>query len=179
MMDTIIKENHLSKTEHQKLEEMLYDQWFPWCLIPAQVVPKEEQEKETRNYSTPALDDWHLTHHASDAQTGQTTYLDDFDHLVSSVNQHGQPTVFRVKINLLPYCGTATESGFHVDMEEIEGLKTSIYYVNSSNGYTELEDGTKVDCVANRLVTFDGRMKHNAVRQTDTKQRIVVNICWT
>tara|TARA_Y100000590_G_scaffold361165_1_gene417735 strand:- start:2 stop:550 length:549 start_codon:yes stop_codon:yes gene_type:complete len=53
---------------------------------------------------------------------------------------------------------------------------TAIFYVNTNNGYTILEDKKqKVKCVANRLLKFDSTMKHAAVGSTDSKRRIVIN----
>ena len=52
---------------------------------------------------------------------------------------------------------------------------TSIFYVNTNNGYTELETGEKIESVANRLVTYPLNMKHSGVTQTDTQQRVLIN----
>ena len=52
---------------------------------------------------------------------------------------------------------------------------TSIFYVNTCNGYTHFEDGTKVDSVANRLITFPTQTKHGGACCTDTVARIVIN----
>ena len=51
---------------------------------------------------------------------------------------------------------------------------TSILYINTNNGYTEIEDGTKVDSVANRLVSFPSNMEHRGISQTDEKTRILI-----
>jgi hypothetical protein len=47
--------------------------------------------------------------------------------------------------------------------------------MNTNNGYTEFEDGTKVESVANRIVTFPSVTKHRAVSQTDEQRRVVIN----
>ena len=52
---------------------------------------------------------------------------------------------------------------------------TSIFYVNTNNGYTKFEDGTKVESVANRMITFPSNMKHTGTSCTDEKKRIVIN----
>ncbi len=44
------------------------------------------------------------------------------------------------------------------------------------DGYTEFEDGTKVECVANRLVWFPSDIKHRGVSQLDTKVKSVINL---
>ena len=59
--------------------------------------------------------------------------------------------------------------------EVIDQTMTSIFYINTNNGYTEFEDGTVINSVANRLVSFPLNTKHRMATQTDTQRRIVVN----
>ena len=89
-------------------------------------------------------------------------------------------SIWRIKANLRTRTSDIFESTFHVDMQELseEKLKqwtTSIFYVNTNNGYTEFEDGTKVESVANRLVSFPANLKHYGTSCTDEKTRIVIN----
>ena len=48
--------------------------------------------------------------------------------------------------------------------------------MNTNNGGTKFEDGTFVNSVANRMITFDASLKHAPVSCTDSSRRIVVNI---
>ena len=58
-------------------------------------------------------------------------------------------------------------------------MTTGIYYVNSNNGYTLFEDGTKVESLANRFVVFPCHIKHGGMPFTDdSKRRIVINFNW-
>ena len=59
--------------------------------------------------------------------------------------------------------------------EQLKQWTTSIFYVNSNNGYTVFEDGTKVESVANRFVSFPANMKHKGTSCTDEKIRVVIN----
>ena len=73
--------------------------------------------------------------------------------------------MWRIKANLLTKTPTIVENEFHVDIndiskEKLKQLTTSIFYINTNNGYTKFEDGTKVESVANRLITFPANMKH-------------------
>jgi hypothetical protein len=52
---------------------------------------------------------------------------------------------------------------------------TSILYINTNNGYTELESGEKIESVANRLVSFPTNIKHRGVSQTDEQTRVLLN----
>ena len=60
----------------------------------------------------------------------------------------------------------------HIDFKD---CKTSIFYLNSNNGYTQFERGDKIISKENRVVVFDSNLKHCAVDCTDTKYRIVIN----
>ena len=54
--------------------------------------------------------------------------------------------------------------------------KTAVFYVTTNNGYTEFEDGTKVESVENRIVFFDGSRLHNSSTCTDQKIRVVISV---
>ena len=70
-------------------------------------------------------------------------------------------TLSRIKINMTLPTVNPTVGGWHTD-NRTNGSSaiTSIYYVNSNNGYTLFEDGTRVDSKANRLVSFPTNMPH-------------------
>ena len=57
-------------------------------------------------------------------------------------------------------------------------MQTAIYYVNSNDGYTLFEDGTKVESVGNRLVRFPTNIKHTGTTCTDANRRVLINFNW-
>ena len=67
----------------------------------------------------------------------------------------------------------------HVDLEESDGSTTPhevmILYINTNDGYTVFEDGTKVESVANRALFFNGKFKHAGTTCTDQPIRVVLN----
>lgn len=88
--------------------------------------------------------------------------------------------LIRVKANLLTRTPKIIENDYHRDMEfknpeKTKLFGTSIYYINTNDGYTKFEDGTKVESVANRMVTFPADMKHTGTSCTDEKRRVVIN----
>ena len=88
--------------------------------------------------------------------------------------------LWRIKANLLTKTSNIIENKFHIDMmevseEKVKQLTTSIFYVNTNNGYTTFEDGTKVESVANRMITFPANLKHTGTSCTDEKIRVVIN----
>ena len=94
-------------------------------------------------------------------------------------------SLWRIKANLLTKTPTIVENALHTDMsspvgdplpeEKLKQWTTSIFYVNTNNGYTHFEDGTKVESVANRFVSFPSNIKHGGSSCTDEKRRIVIN----
>ena len=90
-------------------------------------------------------------------------------------------SLWRAKANLITKTPNIVENSYHIDMlflkseKKIKQWTTSIFYINTNNGYTEFEDGTKVESVANRMVTFPGNIEHRGTSCTDKKIRVVIN----
>jgi hypothetical protein len=69
-------------------------------------------------------------------------------------------------------------TGFHTDFqyENTPNYKTAIMYLNDNDGYTLLEDGTKIEAKSNRIVIFDGTTQHCGTTCTDENKRITLNL---
>ena len=93
--------------------------------------------------------------------------------LLDSIHPVLRPGAYaRVKANLQPRTEKIIQNNFHNDFEH---CITSIFYLNSNDGYTLFEDGTKIDSVANRLLTFDSNLNHTGTTCTDQPTRMVIN----
>ena len=55
--------------------------------------------------------------------------------------------------------------------------KVAIYYVNTNDGYTLLDEKIKIPSIKNSVLVFDGG-QHRAVSQTDEKVRVIINISY-
>ena len=86
----------------------------------------------------------------------------------------GLKTLYRVKANLNVITDKHYNTGFHIDIPRFK-CKTAILYMNTNNGWTEFENGDRVDSVENRLVIFDSQMKHAGNTSTDQKIRVLIN----
>ena len=86
---------------------------------------------------------------------------------------------FRIKANLQTKTHKIQTNNFHTDITGNWGVipyTTSIFYVNSNDGYTVFEDGTKVNSVANRICIFPHWMKHSGTTCTNANRRIALNL---
>ena len=82
--------------------------------------------------------------------------------------------IMRVKANLQTYTPELVINDWHIDMDY--NNKTAIYYVNTCDGYTEFEEtGQKVESIRNRIVIFDGSMRHRGTTTTNSKIRMLIN----
>lgn len=87
---------------------------------------------------------------------------------------HAQLLV-KVKVNLTLPRDQHVEYGLHVDTAW-PGAQTAILYLNTNNGYTVFEDGTRVESVENRLLVFDASRLHTGASCTDAESRLVLNM---
>ena len=100
---------------------------------------------------------------------------------ISSLLEKINPRVWiRVKSNLSSINSKPLVGGWHYDIAT-NGVAwtdttTSIFYVNTNNGYTIFENGKKIPSVENTLVTFPNNTLHTGVSQTDTKARVTLNL---
>ena len=83
--------------------------------------------------------------------------------------------LIRAKANLFTKRDKQIKYGLHRDFD-LDKHTTLVYSVNTNNGYTEFEDGTKIPSIGNQLLIFDGNMLHRSVGQTDEKFRVNFNI---
>lgn len=107
-------------------------------------------------------------------------------HIISNAYNNVEPIIHkedmsaiaRIKANAISRTDKLTvfDWAFHCDFGlHADNMVTGIYYVNSNDGYTLFEDGTKVESVANRFVKFPATMMHTGTSCTDDYRRIIIN----
>jgi hypothetical protein len=102
-----------------------------------------------------------------------------FPVLVPLINKIFPLAIFRVQSVFTVQQDKMARSAFHIDYtdetQEYTDMVTSIFYMNTTNGPTILEDGTEIECRANRLVSYPYKTYHSGVLCTDQPYRIVIN----
>lgn len=155
-----IVENYLSNQEADYIESEMLGAAFPWFLNEKIV---EESGAGLLNYQ--------FTH----TFYRNHGWSSDYAHLVFPIIAKINPlSILKIKANLNPVTENHHYGGWHTDYEI--DCKTAVYYVNTNNGFTELESGEKLYSQKNKFVNFDSRIRHSGVSTTDTRVRCVINI---
>jgi hypothetical protein len=83
----------------------------------------------------------------------------------------------RVKLNLIPKTNKIVEHPFHTDSGS-DKLTTSLFYLNTNNGYTKFKNKKIIKSKRNRLVTFASNMLHHGTSCTNEEFRLTLNIVY-
>jgi hypothetical protein len=169
-MKISVQENFLAKEKFDVLSKNIMGENFPWFFNPIVV----DREKESPSTSPGQL--VHVVYAGNSPQSA----LYESDIFIPILQQLNVGIIFRIKMNLHLRRPEPFYSRYHIDILYLDkaiavNSTTSIFYINTNNGYTEFEDGTIVKSVANRLVTFPLTTKHRGISQTDEQTRYVIN----
>jgi len=82
--------------------------------------------------------------------------------------------LLRVKVNWFPRTSEVRQNGMHQDYPyPVDNL---LYSVNTCDGYTTLNCGTKIESVANRALIFRGDLPHCSSSTSNKPLRCNINI---
>ena len=117
----------------------------------------------------------HILYDIAPEYNGETTA---YSLVRDSLNLIGQKlnitNLYRIKSNLTPRSFfNRSGGGYHID--GYDWSHTSVYYINTNNGYTKFKNGTKVKSVENRMVVFPSHLMHQGYTCSDQLKRVVVN----
>jgi len=154
-------DNFLPKDEFNKIKDIMTGYNLPWFL--QNFVAYENQPKPSH---------WYFTHMFCEDGKGVTPFYSLIDEIFFK-NKLNPKAVIRVKGNLYPKDENYIEHDWHIDYDFDH--KGAIFYINTNNGHTILEDGTKIESVENRMLLFNAGRKHKSTNCTDTKYRMNIN----
>jgi hypothetical protein len=154
-----IIDNALSLPDLLKIKSvMLMDQQMPWFYSSS--VTAKDSDSDCFYFTHTFLSDYKINSNLFD--------------MVSPILEILKPTaLIRIKGNLYPNLGRNFRNDNHVDYEFKH--RGAIFYVNTNNGKTILEDDIEIDSVENRLLIFDASKPHCSTHCTDEKIRVNIN----
>ena len=164
MDDYKVLDNYLETGYFNFLRNTIFDTNFPWYLGFEGVIRKNDPHFQGKvmvhnfyNFHRPT---GHL--HSNP---------DFFDPLLEKLKPN---SLIRVKANLYFKTEKIQEFRFHKDFPFPH--KGAILCLNSNNGYTILNDGTKIDSVENRMILFNSSIDHAGSSCSDEGARVNINI---
>ena len=160
----VVQDNFLDKKYFKELQDEIMsidmgEYKFPWFL-------------SSIDYKG-APGDYQMVHLAYANENYQSAFCNKLWLFLEKLDVY---SLQRIKINLQIKTEKIIEHGMHIDCSNApESALTSILYMNTNNGYSKFEDGTVVESVANRMVTFPAKRRHKGSSCTDEKRRVVIN----
>jgi len=152
-MDYKVVDNFLDKESFNKIQEsILYSDTFPWYL--------------SRHITSPHLleaNDGYCFNHVFYWDCLPNS--DYFKLLLPLLELIDYFALKRIKANFYPKTDNIEYHNYHVDSHiSHKGL---LFYLNTNDGFTILEDGTKIESIENRALFFDPSVLHKSTSCTD------------
>ena len=154
-----IKDNFLDKETFNNIQSLMMHNDFDWYYSP--VITDEKLNRKEFQFN-------HIFYVKGSPKKSYSVV----DPIIKKINPF---CLVRIKANLLTITNEIIQYDFHKDFDK-QNLTTAIFYVNTCNGYTLFKDGTKIESVANRLVSFDSSLEHTGTSCTDENIRVVINL---
>jgi hypothetical protein len=169
-MNYKIIDNFLPLEEFREIKEQMMGSHIEWAYNSCITTPNNDLRNDTYDFQFT-----HTFYHKCQPQSHRIE-------LINPIIQKINPSAMvRIKANLQPRSETIVTHQYHYDHDFYDG-KIAIFYINTNNGYTMFEDGTRVESIENRLVIFDGNILHTGTTCTDQKVRCLINFMfyqWT
>ena len=159
-MDSInIQDNFLSEDKFKSIQDILLGEDFPWfysAFPEGNSHPKEQAIL--------------LSHYFYGLLKPVSDYFNMLTPLIEKIKPHA---LIRIKANSYPCTTSIVEHQDHTDYSY--DCLTSIFYINTNDGYTRFKDGPIIKSVANRFVTFPTQLLHCSTGCTNVKMRCNIN----
>ena len=158
-------DNFLPLEEFEPVQQLMLSSDFPWYYNPY------------ITYSNENSDEFQFTHCFYRASMGsvigglQTGFPQVIELFLKKLDMR---SIVQIKANMNPRTETLRKFQFHVDCNL--NCNTAIFYINSNDGYTEFENGDRIESIANRLVLFDSNLAHRGTSCTNSKVRVLLNL---
>ena len=152
-----IIDNYLPEEDFIILKDEIYSLNFPWY-----------HNSEITNVNETIDNLYYQIHILYDENKPNSNFYDVIMKYFNFFN-----SLYRAKVNLYPNQGKFIEHPMHFDFNF--NHKGALFSLNTCDGYTKLEDGTKIESVANRMLFFDSSKPHCSTNTLSTDRRVNIN----
>lgn len=151
--------NFLDKETFNHLKNLLFSNKINWFYL---------------NNMTSKGDHYFFNHCFYNFHSAQSPFFEEY--IMPILKKLNAVALVEVRANLVLKDKDTYLSNFHVDRSF--KCKTSIFYLNTCNGYTLLSENKKIKIKSeeNKMLIFDSQIEHAMESQTDVDRRIVINL---
>ena len=162
-----IIDNFLPDYYFKQLQSRLLGAYFPW--FHNEYIIDEHIDKNKKSQFV------HILYDIRPEYNGETDCYSLVRDPLNLIRQKLNVTkLHRIKANLRPRSFfNRSGGGYHTDPYDCSN--TSIYYINTNNGYTKFKNNGKVKSVENRMVVFPSNLEHQGYTCSDKLKRVVIN----
>jgi len=168
-------DNFLDINDFKKIQAEMIGNHFPWYF--SSIISHKESEMEKIKKEFPKPENYYY----KNTQLVHTFYVDHSPHsewlnILKPLTEKINPKAWlRIKGNMTTRQSKKYVHGLHNDYTF--DCTTSIYYLCNTNGATVFADGTEIECVENRLISFPSKMSHSGSCHTGQGAfRVVLNL---
>jgi hypothetical protein len=155
-----IIDNFLQPNDFLNIKDTMFSSAFPWHYNPS-ILDYPNAESLEKLYF--------FTHKFYRDYVPSSPFISILDPIIKKLNAK---SFIRIQANLYPNVNKYLESKFHRDYDYSH--KGGVFYLNTNNGFTELEGETRIESIENRILLHDPFEFHKIVPCTDEKVRIVI-----
>lgn len=157
-MNYEVIDNFLPNDDFQKIKELMLGNLLPWFYCD--FVTDSKVKSNAYNFE-------HIFYINNKPNSQHLNVLD------SLIFKIAPKALIRIKGNMYPKFENRFDNYNHIDYEFSH--KGAIFYINTNNGPTVLEDKVEILPVQNRILFFDASKPHRSVHCTDQKVRVNIN----
>tara|TARA_R100000458_G_C8245539_1_gene223561 strand:- start:58 stop:546 length:489 start_codon:yes stop_codon:yes gene_type:complete len=148
-------DDFLDKDTFKNLQTKMFNNTFPWFMEQG-ISDGRGIEKKEYFFTHIIFKDWRIN-------------SETFKDVLIILNKLKVKSLLRIKGNLYIKTPTIVKHDLHTDYEFSH--KAGLLCMNTNNGYTYFKDGTKIESVENRMITFDAGEEHAGTSCSDENYR--------
>lgn len=154
-MSYTIIDNFLEKSHLEEIQKIYLSAYMPWYISQVNINDKGN------------------TYFVHNIHSGHNLVSEYSSYIIPIIDKINPRALLRIKANLYARSDNLIIHAPHIDYDYEH--KAAIFYINTNDGFTILNDGTKVKSVANRLLMFEAHKEHQSTNCTDEMSRVNIN----
>jgi len=164
-----IIDNFLPGELFNPLQELVMSQRFPWFYRAE--ISYDNEKNSLNSYLSHFLYKDVPSEDCMEVRGEWSPHFKHFNPILNFIPDF--KSLLRMKVNFYSRTENLQVHEWHVDFDFPH--TTALIYFNNNDGYTEFEDGTKIESIENRFVSFDGLIDHRSTNCTNQKARFNMN----